>query len=52
LNEVVGRIKMYGVRVCLIDVALLFFSTLHTFHKMKVSTTLTVGSTKILTADP
>jgi len=29
LNEVVGRIKMYGVRVCLIDVALLFFYIAH-----------------------
>jgi len=35
---------MYSVRVCLIDVTLYFFSTLHIFHKMKVSTTLTVGS--------
>jgi len=29
LNEVVGQIKMYGVQVCLIDVALLFFYTAH-----------------------
>jgi len=44
LNEAVGRIKMYGVRICLIDVTLLFFSTLHTFRKMKIYITLTVGS--------
>jgi len=43
LNEVVGRIKMYGVQVCLID-GRYSFSTLHTFRKMKISTTLTVGS--------
>jgi len=43
---------MYGVRVCLIDVVLLFFSTLHTFRKMKILTTLTVGRVDILTNDP
>jgi len=29
MNEAVGQIKMYGVRVCLIDATLLFFYIPH-----------------------